>query len=229
MEICMKLLLTLGLMAATVPAFAATNLITNGDFETGTYTGWNANVQAGSSGALNVVANGSNSPISGFFIPANGTGGNYFSITDQLGPGSYSLTQSFTLGSAAQVKVSFDQFLGDRGGFFPNGRDYTTIPNQNAVVDILINGADPFTNSASDIVAVLWGPAGFLDEAWQHYSSTLNLAAGTYQLRFAETDNQSYFQQAIDNVVVDAVAEPGTVALMLLGVAAIALGKRRAR
>jgi len=76
---------------------------------------------------------------------------------------------------------------------------------------------------------VLWGPAGFLDEAWQHYSSTLNLAAGTYQLRFAETDNQSFFQQAIDNVVVDAVAEPGTVALMLLGVAGIALGKRRAR
>ena len=40
-------------------------------------------------------------------------------------------------------------------------RDFSTpVLSQNAEVDILLGGADPFTNSAVDIVEVLYGPLG---------------------------------------------------------------------
>src|SRR5262245_52842844 len=178
----------------TVGAHA--NLIINGDFEAGDYTGWIANVQPGSEGGLTVVPNnGGASTFSSLPYQLNPTGENFFSISDQTGPGSYSLTQSFTLLSPTTVNVSFQMFANNwLGEVFNNGRDFTTSNlNQNAVVDILSGGADPFTNSSGDIVAVLYGPgADNLDgpNPWQSYSINLSLAAGTYQIRFAETDNQ---------------------------------------
>jgi PEP-CTERM motif len=44
-------------------------------------------------------------------------------------------------------------------------------------------------------------------------------AGGTFQLRFAEADNQLFFQLGVDRVSVDftAVPEPGTVTLLLGG------------
>ena len=216
---------------AAVGAHAATNLLTNGDFETGDYTGWSVNTQAGSNGALQVVANnGGTSPISGFPYAVNAAGGNSFSITDQNGPGSYALTQSFTLASAATVTISFQMFANNQAaGTFNNGRDYTTPVNQNAEVDLLVGGADPFTNAAADIVSTLYGPGadvGSNPNPWTSFSSTLALAAGTYQIRFAETDNQLYFQQGVDNVAV-AVPEPGSTLLMLAGLGAVAAIARR--
>jgi hypothetical protein len=57
------------------------------------------------------------------------------------------------------VTVSFDLFANNyASGTFNNGRDFGTDPNQNAEVDILFGGADPFTNSAADIIKVLYGP-----------------------------------------------------------------------
>jgi hypothetical protein len=232
-------LATLAALSLTALAsHAAGNLIVNGDFETGSYAGWNSNVQSGSSGGLNVVANGAgNSPISGFAYQANAAGGNFFSITDQTGPGSYSLTQSFTLASAGTVHISFDMFANDQAGvIFANGRDFNTSPNQNAEVDILTGSADAFTNASSDIVSVLYGPgADNLSNnpnPWTSYSDDLSLAAGTYQIRFAETDNQGFFQQGVDNVSVtaaSAVPEPGSWTLLLAGLAAFGTLARRSQ
>ena len=212
----------------------AANLLTNGDFETGDYTGWSVNTQAGSSGSLSVAANnGGTSPASHYPYAANAAGGNWFSITDQSGPGSYALTQSFTLASASTVTISFQMFANNQaGGTFANGRDYTTPTNQNAEVDLLVGGAGAFTNASSDIVGTFYGPGA--DTAgnpnpWTSYSSTLALAAGTYQIRFAETDNQLFFQQGVDNVSVTtaAVPEPGSMMLMLAGLGAVATIARR--
>jgi hypothetical protein len=202
----------------------ATELITNGDFETGDYTGWTTGVEGGSSGNLFIAPNnGSTSPLSVHAYQLNSSGGRFFSITDQTGPGSYSLTQSFTLASAATVNISFQMFANDEAGaIYNNGRDFNTIPNQNAEADILLGSANPFTNAAGDIVSVLYGPGAdnlaTNPNPWTTYTSSLNLAAGTYQIRFAETDNQSYFQQGVDNVsITTGVPEPGAWAMMLLG------------
>ena len=219
----------------TAASASAGELLTNGGFETGDYTGWTANVQSGSSGSLNVVANnGGTSPVSGFAYQLNATGGEFFSITDQGGPGSYSLTQSFTLATAQSVKISFQMFANNQAGVtFTNGRDYATQPNQNAVVDLLVGGADPFSEALGDVVSVLYGPGSdsFSNpNPWSSYSSTLSLAAGTYTLRFAETDNQSFFQHGVDNVsVLTTVPEPASWALMIGGFAMVGAASRRAR
>jgi len=223
------------LSMAAFGAHAATNLLSNGDFETGTYAGWSVNTQPGSAGALSVVANnGGTAPVSGFAYAVNATGGNSFSITDQGGPGSYALTQSFTLASASTVTISFQMFANNQAaGTFNNGRDYTTSPNQNAEVDLLVGGADAFTNAAADIVSTLYGPgadAAANPNPWSSFSSTLALAAGTYQIRFAETDNQLFFQQGVDNVSVTAastVPEPDSMLLMLAGLGVVATIARR--
>jgi hypothetical protein len=164
----------------------------------------------------------------------NPLGGQFFSLSQQGGPGSYSLTQSFTFGGGAVV-ISFDMFANNYAGATINsGRDYTTGPNQNATADILLGGADAFTNANSAIVAVLYGPGadtGANPNPWTHYSSTVNLAAGSYQIRFAETDNQLFFNQGVDNVSVTAggVPEPASWALMIggFGLAGAALRRRR--
>src|ERR1700730_7563688 len=61
----------------------ASNLITNGTFETGTYAGWTTSVQPGSNGSLYIAANGAPSPTSNFPTATNGAGGSFYSITDQ--------------------------------------------------------------------------------------------------------------------------------------------------
>lgn len=235
----MKIRHVLAIAAASLAIASAANasqLIVNGGFETGDYTGWTANVEGGSNGGLFVVPNnGGNSPLSGSAYQSNLAGGNYFSITDQTGPGSYSLTQSFTLSSASTVNVSFQLFANDQAGVIANnGRDYNTAFNQNAEVDILTGSANAFTNNPADIVAVLYGPgADNLSNnpnPWTTYNETLHLGAGTYQIRFAETDNQLFFQEGVDNVsVMAAVPEPATWAMLLLGIAGMGAAMRAAR
>ena len=58
------------------------------------------------------------------------------------------------------------------------------------------------------------------------------LAAGTYQLRFAQVDNQGFFNQGVDNVSIEAVAgavpEPASWAMMIVGFGIVgALARRR--
>lgn len=222
-------------LAASFAASASANLIVNGDFETGTHAGWTTNVQAGSNGNLFVAPNnGGNAPLSNLPYQLNAAGGEFFSITDQNGGGAYSLTQSFTLAASTTVTISFDHFANNQSGTnINNGRKYDEGANQNATVDLLMGGADPFTTAAGDILAVFFGPgsdnlAGN-PNPWTSYSFNVQLAAGTYTLRFAEADNQFFFQQGVDNVsVVDAVPEPATWALMIIGFGLAGAAIRRA-
>lgn len=212
----------------------AGNILINGDFETGNYAGWSVYTQAGSSGSVSIAPNnGGASPLSSSPYRFNLAGGRFFSITDQNGPGSYSLIQGFTLAAAAVVTIQFDMFANDQAGIvLSNGRDYTGGPNQNAVVDLLWGGVDPFTDAASDIVAILYGPgADDLNgnpNLWTRYSKTMTLGAGSYMLRFAETDNQLFFQQGVDNVSVS-IPEAATWALMVGGFVMVGAALRRHR
>jgi PEP-CTERM motif len=228
--------LTMGAIVALTTPAAAGNLISNGGFETGDFTGWTTNVQAGSEGNLFVVPNnGGTTPLSGHSYAVNPTGGNFFALTDQGGRGSYSLTQSFSLGSAENVTVTFDLFANDWADLTAPGRDFNTVtPTQNAEVDILTGGANPFTDGPG-IVATLYGPGAdnFADNPnpWTDYSSTLSLGAGTYEIRFAETDNQGFFNMGVDNVSVSmAIPEPSTWCMVVIGFAAFGLiGWKRTR
>jgi hypothetical protein len=211
----------------------AAELMVNGGFETGDYTGWLVNVFAGSSGNLNVVANnGGNSPISSFPYQLNANGGRWFSITDQSGPGAYSLMQSFVVAQSGMVKISFDKFANNQAGVNINGGlDFNANPTQHARADILFGGAAPFTDNPLDIAAVLWGPGSDSltgnPNPWVTVSNTVFLAAGVYYIRFAEADNQLFYQFGIDNVSVNAaIPEASTWAMMILGFSAMGFAMR---
>ena len=221
------------------PSKAVTQLITNGDFETGTYAGWTRSDQLGSDGTAFIVPNnGGNGPSSGLPYQLNATGDQWFSMTDSGGPGSHSLTQAFTIPNpGATVNYSFQMFANNWAGVdFNNGRDFSTPTLvQNAVVDI-ITGSDPFTTT--DIVAILFGPGSDLPgenpNPWTTYTGTLFLAPGTYQIRFAETDNVFFFNQGVDNVSLSIGAEvvplPAALPLFATGLGALGLlGWRRKR
>lgn len=218
---------------------AAVELITNGDFETGNYTGWTAGVQAGSNGNLFIDTPGTTAPASGLATAANALGGSFYSLTDQNGGGAYSLTQSFTVPvGTTSVQLSFQMFANDWSNvgpiINPAGLDYTAGANQHARVDILVNGAAAFTNLAADIVTNLYlGVDGGTDpNAYTSYVFDLTgtLTPGqTYQIRFGEVDNQLFFNQGVDNVSIDAVVGevPAPAALSLFGLALGALALRR--
>ena len=230
----MKTLVTIALALAAASPAAAVNLITNGNFEAGSYAGWTTNVESGSIGNVQIEAYDGVSPLSGFAYQANAGGGQFFSITDQTGPGAYSLTQSFTLASATRVTISFDHFANDSTrNPINNGRLYSTGANQNAIVDLLTGSASAFTTAGGDIIAGFYGPgadAGPNPNPWASYSSTLTLAAGTYQIRFAQADNRGFFQQGVDNVLVTAaIPEPATWAMLIGGFGLVGVAARRRR
>jgi len=219
-------------MALIASSAQAGNLLANGDFETGNFSGWSTTVEPGSAGNLFVNPTGHVAPLSGFFVYIQPENWNYFALTDQVGPGSYALTQAFHLDGASKVHVTFDLSTQNQSGVTAaNGRDFQVYPNQNATVDILRGGADPLTDDPNDIVATLFGP-GSAPIGWRTYDADLILTAGTYSFRFAETDNQGYFQAGLDNVLVTSSPspEPASWAMMLGGFGMVggALRRRRA-
>jgi hypothetical protein len=203
------------------------NLITNGNFESG-LAGWTVTNEAGSFAGSNWFAQtGTLSPASGLVVPAPPQGLRA-AMTDQGGPGSHVLMQSFVVpGGLTAVQVSFLLFIGNRAGAFatPNSLDFNVFPNQQARVDILTAGGTAFDLTPADIVANLYqtkvGDA--LVPGYSLRSSIVNgLTPGaTYQLRFAEVDSQVFFQMGVDSVVVDAAPEPAT--FVLVGFAGITL------
>ncbi len=227
-------------VASTAEA-APIQLITNGGFETGggSFTGWTVTNQAGGSGNW-FIQTGTTSPTSGFPVPAP-PGPTHAAMTDQGGPGSHVLIQSFVVPvGVTSATFSFDRFIGNRAGTFssPSSLNFNTNPNQQARVDILTGSATPFSVAASDILLNIFQTQPG-DPATSGYTTqSTNLAAflaahsgETLQLRFAETDNQFFFNFGVDNVsllATSAVPEPTTLAVFgLMGAAGFGYVRRR--
>lgn len=211
-------------------------LITNGGFESGDFTGWTETNQAGGSGSW-YLSSSTYSPLSGYQTPGPASGG-FYAMTDQTGPGSHVLTQTFTVVAGSSVTLSFDMFSNDHDGgpYSPGGSNdlnYTVSPNEHARVDILTASASPF-DITSGVVDNLYDSASIVSSGtnpWVHYSFDITsavAAGGTFQIRFAEVDNQSYLQQGIDNVSIleqtPSSVAPAPPNLFLLGIGALCMG-----
>ncbi len=218
-------------------------LVTNGGFEAG-FVGWTVVNQAGSfPGSTWSVQSGTLSPTGAFPVPAP-PGPTHAAMSDGLGPGSHVLFQNFLVPfGVTSASLSFDRFIGNRAGVFfaPSSLDFTVIPNQQARVDILIGTSSAFSVAAGDVLANVFrtlpgDPAVSPSYLFQTTDLTALLQAHqgqTLQLRFAEVDNQNFFQFGVDvvSLSIATVAVPGPASLALLGSGILALAAicRRSR
>jgi hypothetical protein len=154
-------------------------------------------------------------------------------MTDAQGPGSHVLYQTFMVTAPVpQATLSFDLFIGNRAAAFntPNTLDFATPTlNQQARVDILAGGADPFSVSAAYVLMNLFqtttGDA--LVSGYNHHASDITALLNNHlntplTLRFAETDNVFTFQFGVDNVDIqegsgEAIPEPSSIWLLMAG------------
>jgi PEP-CTERM motif len=221
--------LALVLLAAAARESSAGQLITNGGFEAG-FASWTHVNQAGGSGDW-FIQSGTTSPLSGFAVPAP-PGPTNAAMTDQTGPGSHVLYQTFVVPFGVSVAtLDFDRFRGDRDGpYIPNpSLDYNAGPNQQARVDIMTVGSGDFSTAGGDVLMNVFQTLPgdpTVDAAYLHQTTNLTALLQAHQgetlrVRFAETDNQLFFQFGIDNVSlnadVSAVPEPASIALFGIG------------
>jgi len=220
-------------LAAAAPA-RAVPLILNGGFESG-FTGWTLADAIGSDGTF-YLQSGTASPINGDPVPAP-PGGSFAAMTDAQGPGSHVLYQDFIVpASPGTALLTFDLFIGNRAGEFvtpsPSSLDFSTPAlNQQARVDVLRAGTDPFSVSPSDVLLSLLqtNPGDPLISGYTSHSADLtallNANAGqTLRIRFAETDNLFMFQLGVDNVSLETqavVPEPASWLLLATGLGAL--------
>lgn len=187
-----------------------TELFTNGGFETGTLAGWTTAVIPGSSGNF-FVASSTTLPQSG--LPTVGPrSGSFYAVNDQTGPGTHVLLQTFTVPAGSpSVVLSFDMFANNWASttvINPIGLDHRVGANQHARVDILSAGAPPFTTGTGVLRNLYLGAdAGTNPRPYTHYEFDITeqvSAGGTFQLRFAVTNNQLFFNLGVDNVSISA-------------------------
>lgn len=197
----------------------ATEVLVNGGFETGDFSGFTRTDQAGGSGTFYVQNYGAGTPLNGFPTPVQADGGTFFASTDQSGPGSHTISQLFSAIAGGAFTLSFDAYANDQSGVGPvgTGTDFNTNPNQH--FEVSLNGNQIYY--------------GILTSQWQNYSFGVGsfILNGVNTLSFTEVDNQSFLNVGLDNIslvsATGAVPEPSTWAMMLMGFGAIGFSLRR--
>lgn len=212
---------------------SAMELLSNGDFETGTFAGWTVTDLAGGSGSWFIDDADGIAPFSS--LPTTGpAGGAFYATSDQTGPGTHALEQGFMVPlGATSVIVSFDMFINDfdSGPIIDAiGLDHTGPSNQHGRVDIMSAAAAAFDTAGGVVSNLFLGvvPGGSGPNPYVSYlfDITASVTAGSsYKIRFAETDNSGNFLQGVDNVSVRVaggqVPVPATLALLGLGLAGL--------
>lgn len=192
------------------PAYAD---LTNGNFENG-LTGWSATVN-GSAHPI-TVSSGTTTTSAGTIAPS--LTNDHYVYTSQSGPGSSFLTQTFLVQPGVN-KIFFDIAINNAAGSFytPDSLDYTASFNQQARFDIIRAGAPLDTTNPSDIIVPAFQTHGGDPQiqGWRTYEidATSQLAPYVGQnvvFRFAQVDNQGYFNFVIDNVNVGVTQTPMT-------------------
>lgn len=228
-------LLSVLILLPSVASASAIELITNGDFETGTFVGWTVNNQG--NGNWFIDAPGTGTPVSNHPTLGTPANGNDYAVTDQTGPGLHALHQAFTVAAGTNVMLSFDLFANDYDNgpiVNPAGLTLAAGANQHARVDILSNGSGPFDTGAAVLQNFYLGvDPGPDPHPFTHYVfdiTGLVGGGGTFILRFAEVDNQGFFNLGVDNVSISQTAVPEPTSLLLFGsgaAAAMVIARRR--
>jgi len=175
---------------------SAANAVANGRFEAG-LRGWTVVNQVGGSGDW-FLHSGATSPFSGQVVPAPADAPQVMS--DQTGPGSHILYQDVAIPSHGGY-LSFDLSVDNWAGAYynPPTLDFGVTPNQQFRVDI-VDPADP-VETARILKRVYSTERGMPTSFTTRVSSDMKAFAGrTVRVRFAEVDNQLFFNVGVDNV-----------------------------
>jgi hypothetical protein len=209
-------------------------LLTNGGFETG-LTDWTVT----DSGSGTFETTSALAPSNGVYTTVGASEGTSYAVSSQNGPGAHALTQTFFVPlDSILVTFSYDMFVQTNGllAINPAGLDETATPNQHARVDLLTSGALAFDTGAGVLGNFYLGIDGTPTQPYTSYlfDITSLVTPGTsYQIRFAQADNQGNFNQGVDNVSLQATVQaqqvpvPATLALFGLGLAGLGWTRRR--
>lgn len=212
-------------LSLAAPLASAQDLITNGGFESG-FTGWTRVDQIGSEGTFH-LQNGLASPVNAFAVaaPPQGTSA---AMTDSVGPGAHALYQDFLVPAFVPgATLQFSIFIKNHAAAFstPGTLDFATPAlNQQARVDILAAGSDPFSVAAGDVLFTAFQSAASDPLVSGYTTFTLDITAllqgragQTLRLRFAETDNVNFFNFGVDAVSLT-IPTPATCGLLIVAV-----------
>jgi choice-of-anchor C domain-containing protein len=213
---CPTRIVGVAIVLALSSAAANANLVTNGSFEqpgtgcasaTTSLPGWTV---AGNIDIDNATASCST-------IPA--ADGSYFvDLTGSYTAGSISQALLTTAGETYLVSFAF--------GGNPQWQ-YLSYPNDSAVksMDVGIDGSVVGTYSI-DTTGL-----GFSDAGWSQSSFLFTATSATTLLAFTSLNSGGVYGPLLDNVIVEqvpaAVPEPGTLALLSLGLAGLGVARRR--
>ena len=198
-------ILVVVLMAVAAPAASATgNAIVNGGFETGSLSGWgHAPGHPFSAGHGWFALSGRISP-SGFTIPGPPSG-RFQAVSDQIGPGSNTLFQTFRV--PAHATLSLTLWYRNRAGVFFSPRMLVPDAARNQQLRITLTRPDAglYSLKPADVLGTVFatepGDPASLGPKQIHYDLSA-LAGQLVRLRVTEVDNQFYFQVGVDNVTV---------------------------
>lgn len=180
------------------PATEAAELVTNGSFETGNFTGWTAVNAPNPWYPWQVVAAGFNNGFSQSVSPQDGSRVAYQGVASN--PGTFSLTQQVTIPAGTAALFWKHRFQLDHVNFCSG----STCGTATYRVDIL-NTSDAVL---ANIFIMTVNPGQNVNTGWQNLGVSMNAFAGqTIKIRFSTTVTATYAgpgQLEIDQVSLQA-------------------------
>jgi hypothetical protein len=173
---------------------------TNGDFETGTLSGWTKYFRSQNAGDW-FNYSGTATPLTSHTISA--PMGTRAAVTDHNAPTTHELYQDVTI-PAGQSTITFYMAYNNTNGFFVTLNTLDWVNNQQARIDIVRTTTPNESIVSNDILSPLYqtrpGDPLIISPMSQFFFDTSGLAGQTVRLRFAEAVGLNYFPVAIDNV-----------------------------
>lgn len=197
-------------VALLAPGGAGAATIVNGDFESGTLTGWQTfNVPAPPENSGNWFAyTGTVSPVSPEFGPAvpPPPAGKYAAISDQSGPGLHILYQDVVLEPYYTHQLTMLVYYQSSASLItpsPNTLSHEGPANQQYRIDVMKPTASLTSVDPTDILATVFATNTGDPLTLGATALTTNLSAfagQTVRLRLAEVDNQLYLRGGADSI-----------------------------